>query len=234
MLRKPDYFPRVASSSCEEAHSWFSRLERLRGGRNGRWLAICPSHADRRASLSIRETHDRYLVHCFSGCTAKAICDALGIETRDLFKYPITREKTAMARPFHASSRPSIADALLAEAKRFRQAHEIEGRLLARELNDVRARVAARYDTTLAPLPIPLWDTAEAGRERDPAWPGVFWLALFRASFEITGTAIDYDPASSRTVHISRHVIQRADDIASTIMRELERAATARVTSSLE
>ena len=231
MLRNPGHFPRDARASSS---SWLTRLERLREGRNGRWLALCPAHADRGASLSIRETPKGMLLHCFAGCSIEAICSALEITKRDLFKHPITREKTATARPFHASSRPSIADALLAERERFRQAHEIEGRLLTREINDVRARVAARYDTTLAPLPIPLWDTAEAGRERDPAWPGVFWLALFRASFEIIGTAIDYDPALSRTVHIPRHVIQRADDIASTIMRELERAATARVTSSLE
>jgi putative DNA primase/helicase len=55
-------------------------LARLDGARTcaGGWIARCPAHADRNASLSIRETEDgRLLFYCFAGCTYRAIVDAL-------------------------------------------------------------------------------------------------------------------------------------------------------------
>lgn len=54
--------------------------------RSGRgWMAKCPAHQDRRASLSIREAEDRLLLHCFAGCAVEEVCQALGIKVRDLF-----------------------------------------------------------------------------------------------------------------------------------------------------
>jgi len=64
-------------------------VERLQGVRErgpGKWSARCPAHEDRAPSLSILETEDRTLVHCFAGCDASAICTAIGIELRDLFR----------------------------------------------------------------------------------------------------------------------------------------------------
>jgi len=54
--------------------------------RSGRaWMAPCPAHGDRRASLSIGVGDDgRALVHCHAGCTAEAIVSALGLEMADL------------------------------------------------------------------------------------------------------------------------------------------------------
>ena len=49
------------------------------------WVAKCPAHQDRSPSLSIRETEDRVLLHCFAGCSVSAICEAMGIRLRDLF-----------------------------------------------------------------------------------------------------------------------------------------------------
>ena len=52
----------------------------------GRWSAICPAHADRRPSLSIREIDDgRVLLHCFAGCSVAEVVGALGLELADLF-----------------------------------------------------------------------------------------------------------------------------------------------------
>jgi hypothetical protein len=64
-----------------------SRLRGVRRSRNG-WIALCPAHEDRNPSLSLRENHGTTLLHCFSGCTAEAICAALGIGFRDLFDKP--------------------------------------------------------------------------------------------------------------------------------------------------
>ena len=69
-----------------------SRLEKVKG-RNGTFTACCPAHADRTPSLAIREEGGKIVLHCFSGCTAQAVVNAVGMEMTDLFppteaKYP--------------------------------------------------------------------------------------------------------------------------------------------------
>jgi len=57
------------------------------GGRkvSGQYLCRCPVHADRRASLAVRELADgKLLVHCHAGCTTADVLDALGLRWRDL------------------------------------------------------------------------------------------------------------------------------------------------------
>lgn len=52
----------------------------------GRWSAICPAHADRRPSLSVRELDDgRVLLHCFGGCGVDEVVAGLGLRMEDLF-----------------------------------------------------------------------------------------------------------------------------------------------------
>ena len=57
--------------------------------KNGRgWSALCPAHDDRRPSLAVAEGDDgQVLLKCHSatGCTAKSICDAVGLNVSDLF-----------------------------------------------------------------------------------------------------------------------------------------------------
>lgn len=49
------------------------------------WSAKCPAHDDRNPSLSLSAGDDgRALVACHAGCTADAVCSALGLELRDL------------------------------------------------------------------------------------------------------------------------------------------------------
>jgi len=63
-------------------------LERLEGVKRngGGFVARCPHHDDRHASLSISEGRDgRALLNCFSGCEFEEIVAALGLEPRDLF-----------------------------------------------------------------------------------------------------------------------------------------------------
>lgn len=52
----------------------------------GKWMAQCPAHDDRQASLSIREADDRVLLNCFAGCEVPAICEALGLRLSELFE----------------------------------------------------------------------------------------------------------------------------------------------------
>lgn len=63
-----------------------SRLDRVRRTGPGRWVARCPAHKDRTASLSIRELDDgRVLVHDFAGCDVEAVLAAVGLHLVDLY-----------------------------------------------------------------------------------------------------------------------------------------------------
>lgn len=75
----------VIASSSAEMHRLLVRLEGVR--RSGRgWIARCPAHEDRAASLSIGEGRNGgILLHCFAGCDASAICFAIGMSVSDLF-----------------------------------------------------------------------------------------------------------------------------------------------------
>lgn len=45
-----------------------------------RYMALCPSHSDKGASLSIREAGDRVLIHCFAGCGAADVLESIGLD----------------------------------------------------------------------------------------------------------------------------------------------------------
>lgn len=59
-------------------------LKGIKRERNGA-LACCPAHEDSEPSLHITFAEDRILLKCFTGCTAKEICEALGISIKELF-----------------------------------------------------------------------------------------------------------------------------------------------------
>ena len=62
-------------------------LERFSGVRRSGdgWVARCPAHEDRKASLSIHGRDEKVLIHCHAGCSPEEVCRAAGIEIRDLF-----------------------------------------------------------------------------------------------------------------------------------------------------
>lgn len=66
------------------------RLDRVKTTGPGTWLASCPTsnhkHGDRSRGLSLREGDDgRVLLHCFAGCAAHEVVEAVGLELTDLF-----------------------------------------------------------------------------------------------------------------------------------------------------
>jgi hypothetical protein len=70
------------------ADVFLARLSGVRRSGTG-WIARCPAHKDRSPSLSVGEGRGgRVLVHCFAGCTAEAICAAIGISVSELFAGP--------------------------------------------------------------------------------------------------------------------------------------------------
>jgi hypothetical protein len=61
-----------------------SRLEGVRS-MNSYWIARCPAHDDRTASLSIREgQRGRVLLYCFAGCNYGRVSGALGLPSERL------------------------------------------------------------------------------------------------------------------------------------------------------
>jgi hypothetical protein len=61
------------------------RLDSFKKSGTG-FIAKCPAHDDRQASLSITEgTDGKVLLHCFAGCSVEQIVTALGLTLNDLF-----------------------------------------------------------------------------------------------------------------------------------------------------
>lgn len=62
------------------------RLDRVKRTAPDKWTALCPAHDDRRPSLSVKHADDgKVLLKCWSGCSAQAITEALGLSLADLF-----------------------------------------------------------------------------------------------------------------------------------------------------
>lgn len=50
------------------------------------YMAKCPAHNDKRASLSIKESNEKILIHCFAGCKTEDIVKRMGVTMKDLFR----------------------------------------------------------------------------------------------------------------------------------------------------
>ncbi len=74
--------PRRHQSSNVDVVSHFAGA--VKRGENA-WQCRCPAHDDNKASLTITQTPDRWLLHCHAGCTTEEVCDAAGLKMADLF-----------------------------------------------------------------------------------------------------------------------------------------------------
>jgi putative DNA primase/helicase len=72
-----------------------SRLYQVKRNGNG-WTAICPAHADKSPSLSVKKEIGKTLVRCFAECPVERICEAIGIEVKDLFDNSIDFETNGL------------------------------------------------------------------------------------------------------------------------------------------
>jgi len=52
---------------------------------NNKYMAKCPCHDDKNASLSISEENGKILLHCFAGCDTQTIVNSIGLTLKDLF-----------------------------------------------------------------------------------------------------------------------------------------------------
>lgn len=62
-----------------------SKLSRVKKTGADRWMACCPAHQDKTASLSVKEQEDsRVLMYCFAGCSAADVLAAVGLTFPDI------------------------------------------------------------------------------------------------------------------------------------------------------
>ena len=69
------------------AETLLAALDGVRKTRPGSWMAKCPAHGDKRASLIVTEKDDgRVLMHCFAmQCSVADICSAANVDLAELF-----------------------------------------------------------------------------------------------------------------------------------------------------
>ena len=86
------------------AEDLLSKLEAVKRTGQGRWLARCPAHVDRRPSLTVRELDDgRTLVHCFGGCSVHEVLGAVGLDMAVLFPERPDGDYKPERRPWQAA-----------------------------------------------------------------------------------------------------------------------------------
>lgn len=65
-----------------------SHVKKVKKSGQNSWMACCPSHDDRSASLKITLADDKVLINCFAGCIPVDILGAVGLTMDDLFETP--------------------------------------------------------------------------------------------------------------------------------------------------
>lgn len=76
------------------------RLDGVQKSGNG-WRAKCPACGGTSRKVSVTETGERVLVHCFGGCRAEDVVGAVGLTWADLFpprQWPESPEERRQAR----------------------------------------------------------------------------------------------------------------------------------------
>jgi len=139
-------------------------LQRVPGAKKAGagWRAPCPScGADSKsAKLAMSESADgRVLLHCFAGCAAGAVLNAIGLTLGDLFDRPATAQDGPTERR-HRRVDLELADVRAAAAVLDLEAcvlqvaaeHLIDGNPIIGEDRERLALAATRIDSTLARL----------------------------------------------------------------------------------
>lgn len=152
----------------------------------GAWLARCPSHDDRRPSLSISEgREDRVLLHCHAGCPPEAIAAALGLTLSDLFS-----DSQRSTMPLRTVTRKTkveqVDEALKGELARIldREEQRIGFRppALAIFKNEARTSVERRLRIKLSRHRIPWWEVLPGAE--DPQWRACVDRAVEEAAWK--------------------------------------------------
>lgn len=82
------------------AEEFLALLEGAKRSGDG-WMAKCPAHEDRSASLAVANGRNGgTILHCFAGCTPYEITGAVGVQMADLFPPRVTTYRPAAMPKF--------------------------------------------------------------------------------------------------------------------------------------
>ncbi len=160
-----------------------SRLSNVTG--NGeKHRASCPGHRSSSRSLSITRAQDgRVLIHCFAGCEATAVLNAIGLTYRDLFTTHDSRPIRAHRKPNRHDVRAFIKlEAREAARTRRERAPFDHATLRASDVNLARRRANIAFGLSLNPVAAQRWENFEP-HDRDPMWPLLYERAFLEATW---------------------------------------------------
>ncbi len=81
------------------AESFAALLNAHPSGAGRRWMAHCPAHSDRSASLSVREGRNgATLLHCFAGCRTEDVLTALQLTFKDICGVQTPASRAVLAK----------------------------------------------------------------------------------------------------------------------------------------
>ncbi|MCK4627019.1 MAG: AAA family ATPase [Phycisphaerae bacterium] len=89
----------MTTATADPVGAVLGRLDNVKQTGPKQWIARCPVHDDKHASLSI--THDdegKVALFCHAGCSTKDVCAAVGIELRDLFPPKVNNKPAAKTK----------------------------------------------------------------------------------------------------------------------------------------
>lgn len=103
---------------------FLEKLEGVKVGGNG-FVAICPAHDDREASLGVSEGDDgRVLLQCYGGCATSDVVAAMGLRMSDLFPRTIRNDQAPEAIYEYTDELGNVLfEAVRFPGKRFTQRH---------------------------------------------------------------------------------------------------------------
>jgi len=86
------------------ADALLGQLKNVKPRGQGQYMARCPAHPDKTASLSVKCCDDgRVLLHCFAGCQPDDILGAVGLEFSHLFPEKLGHHMPPQRRQISAS-----------------------------------------------------------------------------------------------------------------------------------
>lgn len=100
-------------------------LDKLEGVHRvaGGYMARCPAHEDRTASLSITEGESRILLHCHANCAQDDVLAAMGLDWRDVVYEAVNYAEPEAVYEYVDETGELLFEALRFPGKKFRQRH---------------------------------------------------------------------------------------------------------------
>lgn len=105
-------------------------INRFQGAKligNNSYQCICPSHPDKKASLTITEEDNKILMHCHAGCDTNSILSKVGLIEKDLFNNVQQKPQLVAEYIYKDEEGSPLYKVMRFEPKNFMQAKCVNG-----------------------------------------------------------------------------------------------------------